>query len=73
VGQGDVDYAYWGYTEDMTMSKLAYKINTSKPGELHFKHGGADTKTHDQHCLIDCMYIYTFSGYSITMQRRTMC
>jgi len=68
-----MDHKYWGHTEDTTMSRLAYKIDTSKSGKLHFKHGGADTKTHDQHSLIDCMYIYTFSGYSITMQKRTMC
>nr|AAU20853.2 endogenous cellulase [Reticulitermes flavipes] len=32
VGQGDVDHAYWGRPEDMTMSRPAYKIDTSKPG-----------------------------------------
>jgi hypothetical protein len=34
VGQGDVDHAYWGRPEDMTMSRPAYKIDTSKPGKL---------------------------------------
>ncbi|KDR10771.1 hypothetical protein L798_15338, partial [Zootermopsis nevadensis] len=32
VGQGDVDHAYWGRPEDMTMSRPAYKIDTSHPG-----------------------------------------
>jgi len=32
VGQGDVDHAYWGRPEDMTMSRPAYKIDTSRPG-----------------------------------------
>nr|AGP76406.1 endo-beta-1,4-glucanase 1 [Globitermes sulphureus] len=32
VGQGDVDHAYWGRPEDMTMARPAYKIDTSRPG-----------------------------------------
>jgi hypothetical protein len=34
VGQGDVDHAYWGRPEDMTMPRPAYKIDTSRPGKL---------------------------------------
>ena len=34
VGQGDVDHAYWGRPEDMTMERPAYQINTSKPGKF---------------------------------------
>ena len=33
VGQGDVDHAYWGRPEDMTMPRPAYKIDTSRPGK----------------------------------------
>jgi hypothetical protein len=33
VGQGDVDHAYWGRPEDMTMSRPAFKIDTSRPGK----------------------------------------
>jgi hypothetical protein len=38
VGEGDVDHAYWGPPEDMTMPRPAYKIDTSNPGKLasHF-------------------------------------
>lgn len=34
VGQGDLDHSYWGRPEDMTMSRPAFKIDTSKPGKL---------------------------------------
>jgi hypothetical protein len=34
VGQGDVDHAYWGRPEDMTMPRPAFKIDTSSPGKL---------------------------------------
>jgi len=34
VGQGDVDHAYWGRPEDMTMERPSYKIDTSRPGKL---------------------------------------
>nr|AFD33365.1 endoglucanase [Macrotermes barneyi] len=32
VGQGDLDHSYWGRPEDMTISRPAFKIDTSKPG-----------------------------------------
>lgn len=32
VGEGGPDHAYWGRPEDMTMSRPAYKIDTSHPG-----------------------------------------
>nr|AGS32241.1 endo-beta-1,4-glucanase [Coptotermes gestroi] len=32
VGQGDVDHAYWGRPEDMTMDRPAYKIDAAHPG-----------------------------------------
>ncbi|KAA0200411.1 Glycosyl Hydrolase 9 [Hyalella azteca] len=32
VGQGDIDHAYWGRPEDMTMQRPAWKIDTSAPG-----------------------------------------
>ncbi|XP_066989121.1 uncharacterized protein [Macrobrachium rosenbergii] len=32
VGDGDVDHAYWGRPEDMTMYRPAFKLTTSKPG-----------------------------------------
>ena len=32
VGNGKIDYKYWGRPEDMTMTRLAYKIDTTKPG-----------------------------------------
>nr|AGP76397.1 endo-beta-1,4-glucanase [Amitermes dentatus] len=32
VGQGDLDHAYWGRPEDMTMARPAYKIDMSRPG-----------------------------------------
>ena len=32
VGDGDVDHAYWGRPEDMTMNRPAFKITTNKPG-----------------------------------------
>jgi hypothetical protein len=34
VGRADLDHAYWGRPEDMTMERPAYKINTSRPGKL---------------------------------------
>jgi hypothetical protein len=34
VGRGDLDHAYWGRPEDMTMSSPAFKIDTSNPGKL---------------------------------------
>jgi hypothetical protein len=34
VGQGELDHAYWGRPEDMTMARPAYKIDTSRPGKL---------------------------------------
>ena len=34
VGQGDLDHAYWGRPEDMTMPRPAFKIDTSRPGKL---------------------------------------
>jgi hypothetical protein len=34
VGQGDVDHAFWGRPEDMTMPRPAYKIDTSRPGKF---------------------------------------
>jgi hypothetical protein len=37
VGNGDVDHAYWGRPEDMTMDRPAYKIDTSHPGKLGIK------------------------------------
>jgi hypothetical protein len=37
VGNGDVDHAYWGRPEDMTMDRPAYKIDTSHPGKLSSK------------------------------------
>jgi endoglucanase len=32
VGDGDLDHAWWGRPEDMTMARPAYSITTSKPG-----------------------------------------
>ena len=32
VGNGDLDHAYWGRHEDMTMPRPAYQVNTNKPG-----------------------------------------
>jgi len=32
VGRGDLDHAYWGRPEDMTMERPAYKITTAAPG-----------------------------------------
>lgn len=32
VGLGDLDHAYWGRPEDMTMARPAYKITETKPG-----------------------------------------
>ncbi|KAK7083492.1 hypothetical protein SK128_017351 [Halocaridina rubra] len=32
VGEGDLDHAYWGRPEDMTMSRPAFKLTTNKPG-----------------------------------------
>jgi hypothetical protein len=37
VGDGDADHAYWGRPEDMTMARPAYKIDTSRPGNLPAK------------------------------------
>jgi hypothetical protein len=34
VGQVDLDHAYWGRPEDMTMERPAFKIDTSHPGKL---------------------------------------
>jgi len=34
VGLSDLDHAYWGRPEDMTMKRPAYKIDTSRPGKL---------------------------------------
>jgi len=34
VGRSDLDHAYWGRPEDMTMERPAYQINTSKPGKF---------------------------------------
>ena len=34
VGRGDLDHAFWGRPEDMTMARPAYQINTSRPGKL---------------------------------------
>jgi hypothetical protein len=33
VGQGDLDHNSWGRPEDMTMSRPAFKIDTSNPGK----------------------------------------
>ncbi|MEO1353234.1 MAG: glycoside hydrolase family 9 protein, partial [Cyanobacteria bacterium J06635_15] len=32
VGDGDIDHAYWGAPEDMTMARPAYKIDRQNPG-----------------------------------------
>ena len=32
VGRGDLDHAYWGRHEEMTMDRPAYKLNSTKPG-----------------------------------------
>nr|AGP76434.1 endo-beta-1,4-glucanase 1 [Sphaerotermes sphaerothorax] len=32
VGEGDLDHAFWGRPEDMTMWRPAYKIDASNPG-----------------------------------------
>ncbi|XP_076049348.1 endoglucanase A-like [Oratosquilla oratoria] len=32
VGNGELDHAYWGRPEDMTMKRPAYKITKDKPG-----------------------------------------
>ncbi|KAF2347095.1 Glycoside hydrolase family 9, partial [Trinorchestia longiramus] len=32
VGQGDIDHAFWGRPEDMTMERPSFKIDTSAPG-----------------------------------------
>jgi endoglucanase len=32
VGDGDLDHAFWGRPEDMTMSRPSFKVTTSKPG-----------------------------------------
>ena len=32
VGNGDLDHAYWGRPEDMTMNRPAYSVTTSAPG-----------------------------------------
>jgi endoglucanase len=32
VGDGNIDHAYWGRPEDMTMSRPAWSITTSRPG-----------------------------------------
>jgi hypothetical protein len=37
VGEGGPDHAYWGRPEDMTMSRPAFKIDTSRPGKLASK------------------------------------
>jgi hypothetical protein len=34
VGRGDLDHAFWGRPEDMTMARPAFQINTSRPGKL---------------------------------------
>jgi hypothetical protein len=34
VGRGDLDHAFWGRPEDMTMERPAFKIDTSRPGEF---------------------------------------
>jgi hypothetical protein len=34
VGRGDLDHAFWGRPEDMTMARPAFKIDTSRPGKL---------------------------------------
>jgi hypothetical protein len=34
VGRGDLDHAFWGRPEDMTMERPAFKIDTSRPGKL---------------------------------------
>jgi hypothetical protein len=34
VGRGDLDHAFWGRPEDMTMSRPAFRITTSRPGKL---------------------------------------
>jgi len=34
VGRADLDHAYWGRPEDMTMERPSYNINTSRPGKL---------------------------------------
>jgi len=34
VGQGELDHAFWGRPEDMTMARPAFKIDTSRPGKL---------------------------------------
>ncbi len=32
VGRGDLDHSYWGPPETMTMSRPAYRLDTTKPG-----------------------------------------
>lgn len=32
VGDGDIDHAYWGSPEDMTMERPAFAIDTQRPG-----------------------------------------
>ena len=32
VGNVDLDHAYWGRPEDMTMNRPVYKLTTSQPG-----------------------------------------
>jgi len=32
VGDGDLDHAFWGRPEDMTMARPSFKVTTSKPG-----------------------------------------
>ena len=34
VGKGELDHAYWGRPEDMTMARPSYQINASIPGKL---------------------------------------
>ena len=32
VGNGDLDHAWWGRPEDMTMARPSYKIDSQNPG-----------------------------------------
>lgn len=32
MGNGDIDHAYWGRPEDMTMSRPAYYLESTKTG-----------------------------------------
>jgi len=34
VGRGDLDHAFWGRPENMTMARPAFRINAARPGKL---------------------------------------